>query len=185
MTTETTFEIKDQQFELGNLELSDVEDLIEVAKQWVRNRFTGEIEEEELAEIERRMRNCPQNGYRYFVIRDNERHAIGCCAIREPEEAMQKYKSAPDSKTSELVNVFLDNEHRGFGLGYRLVNYMFEKAKELGQEEVIWNSGPRYKNSAWDFYNKLVGKPFTTAPAFYGIAPDGTPNDAPVWRKRL
>ena len=93
---------------------------------------------------------------------------------------MQQYKSSPDSKTSELVNVFLDNSHRGLGLGYRLMNYMFEKAKEFGQEEVIWNSGPRYKNSAWDFYTKLVGKPFTIAKDFYDKG-----GDAPVWRKQL
>lgn len=181
MTTETTFEVKKQQFELGLLELNDVDDLIEVARQWVRNRHTGQVEEEELAEIRSRMLSSLQSQeYRYFVIRDEDRKAIGCCAIREPEEAMQQYKSSPDSKTSELVNVFLDNSHRGLGLGYRLMNYMFEKAKEFGQEEVIWNSGPRYKNSAWDFYTKLVGKPFTIAKDFYDKG-----GDAPVWRKQL
>lgn len=43
MTTETTFEIQDQQFELGLLEQNDVKDLVEVARQWVRNRFTGQV----------------------------------------------------------------------------------------------------------------------------------------------
>ncbi|MCC7289983.1 hypothetical protein IT417_01900, partial [bacterium] len=95
MTAETTFEVSGQQFELGLLELKDVEDLVEVARQWVRNRHTGQVEEVELAEIKSRMLSSLQSQeYRYFVIRDNESKAIGCCAIREPEEAMQQYKSS-------------------------------------------------------------------------------------------
>lgn len=181
MTTERVFEIQDQQFELGLLELNDVNDLIEVARQWVKDRHTGKVVEEELADIRSRMLSSLQTReYRYFVIRDENRKAIGCCAIREPEEKMQQYKSTPKTETSELVNVFLDSNHRRLGLGYKMMQFMFEKAKEFGKEEVIWNSGPRYKNSAWDFYKKLVGEPFTTAISFYGEG-----GDAPVWRKIL
>jgi GNAT superfamily N-acetyltransferase len=180
------FEINNQQFELGSLELKDIDPLMEVSRQWVKDRFTGQVVEGELEEIKDRMLgSLGSTDYRYFVIRDEKQKAIGCCAIREPEEKMQQYKSNSASKSVELVNVFLDDKYRGKGLGYKLMNYLFDKAKELGHEEVIWNSGPRYKDSAWDFYNKLVGQPFATAEAFYGYGPDGTPNSAPVWRKKL
>jgi GNAT superfamily N-acetyltransferase len=186
MTTETQFEIQNQQFELGSLELSDVDPLMEVSRQWVKDRFTGDVVEGELGEIKSRMLGSLESTeYRYFVVRDEKQNAIGCCAIREPEEKMQRYKSTPTSKSVELINVFLDNKYRGKGLGYKLMSYLFEKAKELGNEEVIWNSGPRYKDSAWEFYTKLVGKPIAIATAYYGYAPNGDSSDAPVWRKKL
>lgn len=186
MTTETTFEIQSNQFELGVLESNDIDDLIEVTRQWVKNRFTGEVVEEEISDIrERMLSSLETTDYHYFVVRDANRKAVGCAAIREPEEAMKQYASDLSATTKELVNVFLDGKYRGKGLGYKLMNYVFEKAKELGNTEVIWNSGPRYRDTAWDFYTKLVGKPFDLAKAFYGTNADGTTNDAPVWRKKL
>ncbi|MDD5016341.1 MAG: GNAT family N-acetyltransferase [Atribacterota bacterium] len=181
MTTEETDENKSNNFELGKLEACDIDDLMNVARQWVKWWKTGEVDEEELASIKERMEgSLNNNGYTYFVIRDNTRRAIGMCAIREPEDKMQQYKASPSTNSAELVNLFLDNAERGKGLGMKLMEFCFSQAKKIGFEEIIWNSGPRYKNSAWDFYTKLVGKPFTTAVEFYGEN-----GDAPVWRVSL
>jgi GNAT superfamily N-acetyltransferase len=186
MTTESIFEIQNQRFEMGSLEFNDIDPLVEVARQWVKNRFTGQVEQEELEGVRERMMSSLESiEYKYFVVRDENHRAIGCCALREPEPKMEIYKSSPASKSLELVNVFLDKSHHGKGLGYRLMNYMFDQARELGKEEVIWNSGPRYRDSAWSFYKRIAGEPFAIAPAFYGYAPDESPNDAPVWRKEL
>ncbi len=179
MTTEQTFEIENTDFEVGVLEPQDINDLILIASEWVRNRDTGEIAESELQTIRERMQSSlTSEEYKYYVIRNEDRKAIGCCAIREPEEAMQPYISG--SNTLELVNVFLTNKYRGKGLGYRLMQFTFQKARELGFDEVIWNSGPRYKNSAWDFYTNLAGQPIDIASKLYGEG-----GDAPIWRKNL
>ena len=141
MTTKVRFEKDNQQYELGILKSSDVDPLMGVAQQWVRNRDTRIIEQ---------------------------------------EEKMTKYTTSLTSKTKELVNVFLDSEQRGKGLGYKLMEYCFKKAKEMGSEEVIWNSGPRYEHTAWQFYNKLVGNPIAIVHNYYGRHVD-----AQVWRKVL
>lgn len=157
MTKESVFEIEEQNFELGILEPNDIDDLIEVSAQWVRNRFNGRVEYEELRVIRENMQSSLRSDkytYIYYVLRDEQRKAIGCCTLREPEERMQKYKTTYDTKSKELVNVFLHKDYRKQGLGRKLIEYTFTKAKEDGYEEVIWNSGMRYETSAWDFYKK-------------------------------
>ncbi len=169
------------QYRLGKLEARDIQALKEISEQWVRNRITGEIVFSEIASIEQRMlKSLESEEYRYLVVRDSNGKAVGMCAIREPEEAMQQYKSNESAVTFELINVFLDKNLRGQGVGKALLEYMFEVAKSFGAVEVIWNSGPRYKNSAWEFYTHLVGQPFAIAKEFYGEG-----GDAPVWRKIL
>ena len=181
MIGENTVEVDGIQFEFGKLESNDVEDVIGVSKEWVRNMITGEVLEGEIKEIRGRMLSSLENDeYLYYVIKNENGKAVGCCGIREPEDKMKPYKSTPDSKSVELVNLFLSKNNRGKGLGYKMMQHLFSKAKELGYKEVIWNSGPRYRNSAWDFYNKLVGKPIAVADSFYGCS-----IDAPVWRKNL
>ena len=171
----------EEKFKLGILKLADISDLLTVAQQWVKFSSTREVDEGEMTSIKKKMLlSLNSNEYQYYVIRKSNGKAIGCTAIREPEEVMQKYKSSIRSKSRELVNVFLSDEYRGKGLGYKLLEFTFEKAKDLGFEEIIWNSGPRYKDSAWGFYTKLAGKLFDLAPNFYGKG-----NDAPVWRKIL
>lgn len=60
------------------------------------------------------------------------------------------------------------------------MNYTFEQSKKLGFDEVILNSGPRYRPTAWKFYTKAIGKPLTIAKDYYGKN-----RHAVVWRKIL
>ena len=179
--TEPDFEIKEQNFEIGELEERDIENLLPVVREWVKDRDTGIVSEEEVSSIKERISNSlTGDGYKYFVVRDDNGIAIGCAGVREPDDIMKEYKSSPVKKSTELVNVFLSNKYRGMDLGKKLLEYTFQKAKEKGYEEILWNSGPRYKDSAWGFYNKLVGNPVAIIKDLYGK--DG---DAPVWRKEL
>lgn len=99
----------------------------------------------------------------------------------ESEDSMLKYTTINDGNIpGELVNVFLANEMRGKGLGAALLQAAYKKALELGYNELVWNSGPRYEHTAWKFYNKIAGEPIEVARHFYGLG-----RHAPVWRVSL
>ncbi len=188
MSLEQSFEAQTDQFILSDLTPEAIDELIEVAKQWVRSNVTGEIETEEIEEIRNRMvgsleTHAESNGYHYFMVRNEMRKAIGFCAIRNPEPQMEPFKSTPTHHSAELVNLFLDDSYRRRGIGYQLVLYTLEQARIRGYDEVIWNSGPRYKSTSWDFYRQFAGEPVGSAYARYGFTPEGIPINAPVWRK--
>jgi hypothetical protein len=53
-------------------------------------------------------------------------------------------------------------------------------ARSRHYKELIFNSGPRYKDTAWKLYTKAFGEPVAIIKDMYG---DGV--DTPVWRKIL
>lgn len=67
----------------------------------------------------------------------------------------------------------------GNGIGTALVQALEETARQKGFTEVVLNSGPRYENTGWGFYDKLPGfRRAGVAVQFYGEG-----GDAPVWHK--
>lgn len=171
------------EIEFGMLEQKDIVPLMKVAEQWVRDPDTKEVIVEEMADIRDRLeRGVTKNGYMYLVVREKEGEnyvAIGMCGLREPEERMKIYRyKALAPRTLEMVNVFLDKDHTRKGLGKKLMTYCFAQARKSGALQVIWNSGRRYKDTAWEFYTRLVGVP-VIAKDFYKSG------DAMVWSKDL
>lgn len=169
---------------VDTLEKSDIPQLMRIAEHWVRDRKTGEVVTEELVGIQKRLHDfclgIHDPPYYFMVLRNEQGAAIGMCGIREPEPRMNEYRTHVAVTAAELINVFLDPESTGKGFGKIMLAAMFDMARSFGYDEVIWNSGPRYEHTAWNFYNGLVGERIATAPQFYGE--DG---DAPVWRKIL
>ena len=81
----------------------------------------------------------------YWVIEENK-EIIGCGGIF-PTEGL------PD-KTCELVKLYLYPTARGKGLGRDLMFKCFEKAKELGYENIYLESMPEL-NQAVSLYEKI------------------------------
>jgi ribosomal protein S18 acetylase RimI-like enzyme len=181
MTFEKSYDTKDGLYEVGLLEERDIDSLIEVARQWVVDRETGLVDEEELVDIRRRMNeSIKYRSYMYYALRNENGEAIGCAGLKHPGPAMRIYSTVLNGNCAELVNVFLDDEYRGKGLGKILVNHVFDDARDIRISEIVWNSGPRYRDTAWEFYTKLVGEPVAIAKDYYGEG-----GDAPVWVKTL
>ncbi len=150
-----------------------------ILEQWVKS--DGQVLSSEIEEIIARITGSSLfgNGYHYGFLRSADGYIIGLGGLRLPEERMMEY-STTDGKTLELVNLFLDESLHGKGLGRHLLTQLLLYAKQLGYTEVIWNSGPRYEDTAWDFYNRVVGQPCGMIPDCYGPG-----RDAPVWRVNL
>ncbi|HEC65669.1 MAG TPA: GNAT family N-acetyltransferase [bacterium] len=171
--------IKNQKYTVEKLTFSDIADLEIVVRQWVR--FDGEVLEEEVSETLERFSKASAGeiDYHYVVIRDAIGRAVGISGVRQPADDMLEYASEGQI-AGEMVNVFLHKGLRRLGLGRVLFETISDRARELGYQELIWNSGPRYEDTAWGFYTYLVGEPIATAEDYYGKG-----RHAPIWRKKL
>lgn len=159
----------------------DIQHLMVIAAQWVKDRRTGALIVTELTSIKRAMQESLHNAEQvYFVVTDSLGKPLGMCALRPLAPEMLPFILAEGKKTLELTNVYLDIEYRGKGIGKLLLTYCFDQARTNGVDAIVWNSGPRYKHTAWDFYTRLVGAPIAIIDKLYGEG-----GDAPVWRKIL
>jgi GNAT superfamily N-acetyltransferase len=165
-----------EQITYGNLVDRDIPYLLPVVQHWVRDGDTGQVIHEEVDEIEQRMRGAlsEPNGYIYKVGRTPHLVTIAMVGLRKPEERMMQYSLG--KKPLEIVNFFVTPNLRGMGIGSGLLQFVKEYSKATGIDELILNSGPRYKETAWSFYYKHFGNPCFIAKDFYGEG-----GHAPIW----
>lgn len=128
---------------------------------------------------------------RYRVAESSDGQILGVMGITRPDEDMAQYAHTPETCV-ELVNAFVDPSIRKTGAGRRLVEDLLADAKEKGATEVVVNSGPRYKQTGWPFWAKVISKKNDVENEGYGETAlliekygkdlDGKSLDAMVWR---
>lgn len=117
----------------------------------------------------------------YAVAREVGGEVLGLMGLRavgNAEDPMRGY--ALRRKAAELVNAYILRDERGLGIGTDLFNYLAEYAHNAGFEELVVNSGPRFKKQGWPFWTARFGPKVDTMKDKYGAG-----RDAPVWRKEL
>ena len=114
---------------------------------------------------------------RYAVAEDAHGEVVGVMGLAEPDSVMRSF--AETDKPIEIVNAYVARNQRGNGVGRALVGHLEKLAASEGYTEVVVNSGPRYRESGWPFWEKMYGAP-SVAEKYY----DGQ-WDAMVWRKSL
>jgi len=166
---------------VNRAEGKDIELLCPILETWLRDSETGELLPNEVEEVLRFVRKSVEgHGDRvYLVARDDLGKVLGMVGFKPPEGRMREF--AETGRTAELINAFVAREHRGEGVGRALVAKLEEEAKALGYKEIVLNSGPRYRDTGWGFYDKLEGYKRV------GVIEDmyGEDKDAVVWRKLL
>lgn len=80
-----------------------------------------------------------------LVVAEENGVILGCCGIFPTE-------NLPEN-TTELVKFYLTKEARGKGIGKLLMEKCFDKAKELGYQQVYLESLPEF-NKAVSIYEK-------------------------------
>lgn len=172
---------------VDHLKVEDLPAIKPILETWVRDRTTHDLLPDEVREDLEIMENSTHgmNGHKFFVARSESGEVIGVMGLKIPSPTMQKY-----CKTTyglELVNAYVSSEHRSNGeikkskgVGRALVNQLVEFCKAAGYAEIVLNSGPRYRDTAWAFYNKIFGEPIAIEEGLYG--PGG---DAPIWRMEI
>jgi GNAT superfamily N-acetyltransferase len=112
---------------------------------------------------------------RYLVAELADGSVLGMMGVTRPDVEMLGYANRP-GECIELINAFVHPEARGTGAGKKLVEGLKAQAKAQGATEVVVNSGPRYKETGWGFWQKLFGEPMVLKDRY------GAGLDAMVWR---
>lgn len=160
---------------LAQADLVQVRPILET---YLRDRNTGALNTEEVQEdLDLMRQSCEGGNDRVYLVADDGKQVIGVIGMRTPSEAMQAFTST--ERPVELVNAYVAERHQG--VGSALVERLEEEALIRYHTEIVLNSGPRYKDSGWGFYDNLPGY------GRVGIATKlyGEGGDAPVWRKVL
>lgn len=173
---------KEQSQFTGSVRLLKEDDLVQLKKIlefWLKDRDTGESLPAEVSEVLAAMEQSFKGASdrNYFVAEENGK-AIGMVGYKLPDESMRSF--ARTSNPAELINAYVDaSERGGRGVGRALVAKLEEVTKAIGFTEIILNSGPRYLQTGWGFYDKLPGyKRINVAKNLYGEG-----GDAPIWSK--
>jgi len=161
----------------------DLPQLRPILEHWIKDRDTGEVIPSEVAKVLGLVESQTQgNNDRYFMVAtESDGQVIGLMGVQDASEAMLPFTSNPDNpNAAEIVNAYVSPNARTRGIGRLLLKSLESHARQLAFEEIVVNSGPRYKDSGWPFWTAVYGAPTGTAYGLYG--PSG---DAPVWRKEL
>ena len=162
--------------------IKDLPEVEVILRARVKDSETGEVLEEEIAEILGSMKASIEHDTdkTFFTACENSR-VVGVVGMKDPDPEMATDFSITDNAI-EIINLFVLPDQAKRGIGKALVDKVeWEAALVGGYSEIIVNSGPRYKETAWGFYDQLPG--FSRV----GILKDqyGPGRDAPVWRKVL
>lgn len=160
---------------------ADIEDLHPVFETWIRDRDTGELLTQEVAELEREILSSTNGDSerKYFVAENDDGKAIGIMGMQSPPHRGLIHFAATENPM-ETINAYVAKGERLSGAGITLAKHIEDIATQEGHTELLVNSGPRYRNTGWPFWTKLYGQPAGVAVGFYG--PGG---DAMVWHKLL
>lgn len=163
------------------LEETDLAPLRPILETWIRFPvITGELIEEEVEEVLTDMKKAleGQGGKKFLVAALSDGTISGVMGYQKLRDEMREF--AQTDRPAEIINANVHDAHRGTGVGSALVKGIEAAAKGEGYKELLLNSGPRYKDTAWEFYNKRFGQPVGVLTDFYGPG-----FSAPVWRKPL
>lgn len=171
----------DKQIKIRTAKSEDIDALRPTFEKWIRDRHTGEVLAEEVAELEEEIRSSIEgSGQReYFIAEDGEGKPVGIMGMQSPPCSALMHFTFSD-RPIETINAYVAESERSGGTGRALAKHIEDLAIQQGYTELLVNSGPRYKDTGWPFWTKLYGEPAGTAIGFYG--PGG---DALVWRKSL
>jgi len=151
-----------------------------ILEAWVRDPGTGVIIQREVDEVLERIRqgiDNPENGTN-VVAEDLQGRVIGVMGIYPVDPEMQQYVTTDNPR--EINNAYVADDVRGSGAGKSLVKKLESIGLQRGYKELVLNSGPRYKETGWEFWKRVYGEPVDVAKDYYGPG-----YDAMVWRKLL
>lgn len=176
-------EMDDLQYHLDTLRLDDLDHIQSIVETWARSwlrvvdgRVRGTVITSEVDEIIERVQASLTDSSigSFYVLRGSDGIPVGMAGLAPVDPRMMQFTQT--ERPIEMTNVYLDNAYRGQGLGRQLVDSVLDTARESGYTEVVWNSGPRFKDTAWGFYERVYGPQVGTAEKYYDDK-----WDAPVW----
>lgn len=159
----------------------DIEPVRSILADWVKDPETGAVLTEEIDEIIQELSKSltGESPSQFMVAESLDGGVLGMARISPVSEQVGQF--AQTEKPVELFNLYVAaGQNKGKGVGSALFEAVQDSARKQGYTEVMLNSGPRYKESGWGFYEKVIGPPAGVMKDYYGAG-----YDAMVWRKEL
>ncbi|MEI6039844.1 MAG: GNAT family N-acetyltransferase [Candidatus Berkelbacteria bacterium] len=160
---------------------SDLIDIKSILETWIKDRITSSPLLDEVEETLQNMRaSIDKSNSRVYLVAEEGGLVVGVIGFKNPDQKMIAF--ARTSNPAELINAYVRIDERGGrGIGRALVDLLENEAIKQGFTEIILNSGPRFKETGWGFYDKLPNyERIGIAENYYGQGAD-----APVWSKIL
>ena len=135
----------------------DIPALRKISEFWLRDG--GVIAEDEVEGDMATLRESlsSDSGKSMFVAENEADEVVGMMGLSaKPKPALMPF--AKTDNPSELIIAYVHPSYvRGKGVGTLLINGCQDLAKSLGKKEILLESGPRHRESAYPFYDKQPG----------------------------
>ena len=161
-------------------EAANLETLRPVLESAMQQPLAGEVFFDEVESVLTNVKDSISglSSQSYLIAESQAGIALGMLGMRVPNKTMRTF--AVTANPAEIINAFVSSDQRGRGIGATLLRVMERMARNEGYNELVVNSGPRYRLSGWPFWSHMYGKPVALAEDYYG------PHfHAAVWRKLL
>jgi len=126
----------------------DLNRISEILFQWT--------EKEEAEKYTQRIKNeingMTEFNMSFWVIKKDD-EVIGIGGLSDILPSIKSFSKTDNP--GELKILYLDNKFRGKGFGKTLINFLEEKAKENKYTELMIRSAEKYRDTAYDFYEKM------------------------------
>jgi GNAT superfamily N-acetyltransferase len=168
---------------IRDVQPADLSQLRPLLESWIRDSETGQLITDEvndtLLAIEG-VANGTNQERKYVVAESRDGRVLGIMGMIDANKKLTSLASTSgETHAVELINAFVSPEARGRGIGGLLVKNLVIVARGLAYDEVLVESGPRYKDTGWQFWTSIFGEPVAVHKDAFGPG-----RDAPVWRKR-
>jgi ribosomal protein S18 acetylase RimI-like enzyme len=124
---------------VSTVEIKAIKELFIEYSEWMGDCFCFQDFDEELATLPGKY--ASPEGRLYLLMHDN--NYVGCIALRKLEDGV-----------SEMKRLYIKPEHRGAGLGKKLVQLLIEDAKKIGYEKMRLDTIRERMTNAVDIYEK-------------------------------
>jgi ribosomal protein S18 acetylase RimI-like enzyme len=162
------------------LAIRDLSFLRSILNCWIKDRDTGELLTDEVSKTLMEMgKSVIKDTGRTYLIAEEGGEILGVMGLKQPDLVMGTF--AASESPIELVNAYVRPDvRRGRGVGTALVDGLESAARKLGKKEILLNSGPRYSETGWGFYDRLGFDRVGVIVEYYGEG-----GNAQVWRKTI
>ena len=146
---------KNYKINVRKIKKEDLRDVAEINVNGWKTAYRGIIDDEFLDNLsieenyQKRLKDYTENG---FVVAELHNEIVGFCRYRTGNYYKDKYVNVD----CEICALYVKPEHKGNGIGKKLVNYVINEFKENGYfQMILWCLKDNYPARA--FYEKIGG----------------------------
>lgn len=128
--------------------IEDLEMICQILGQWTEQ----EEVEKYLSRIHHEINGQTEYSMNFWVIKEGEL-VVGIGGLAKPLPIILSL--AKSSNPGEIKILYINNSHRGKGVGKQMINFLENEAKSQNYHELFVRSAQRYEATAFGFYKKM------------------------------